>query len=107
MQDRLLERGQTVWDVLQNGGYLYVCGDAAGLSAGAGAGHREQSRHLAGGRRKADRATGLRRTVSTRRMGLQLAPDLDRFALRIWQLEQAVKDYDFDQALTLLQSLKD
>ena len=34
VQDRLLEHGDRVWESLQEGGVLYVCGDASGMSAG-------------------------------------------------------------------------
>jgi cytochrome P450 / NADPH-cytochrome P450 reductase len=34
VQDRVLEQGDLVWQTLQEGGALYVCGDASGMSAG-------------------------------------------------------------------------
>lgn len=34
VQDRLLEQGAEIWRMLEAGGALYVCGDAAGMAAG-------------------------------------------------------------------------
>ena len=34
VQDRLRERGADIWQALQDGGCLYVCGDASGMAAG-------------------------------------------------------------------------
>jgi sulfite reductase (NADPH) flavoprotein alpha-component len=34
VQDRLRERGADVWKWLENGAYLYICGDATSMSAG-------------------------------------------------------------------------
>ncbi len=34
VQDRLLEHGADIWRMLEAGGALYVCGDAAGMAAG-------------------------------------------------------------------------
>jgi cytochrome P450/NADPH-cytochrome P450 reductase len=34
VQDRLAENGALIWQTLQQGGMLYVCGDASGMAAG-------------------------------------------------------------------------
>lgn len=34
VQDRLREHGDSVWQALQSGGYMYVCGDASGMASG-------------------------------------------------------------------------
>ena len=34
VQDRLRERGADIWRALEQGGHLYVCGDASGMAAG-------------------------------------------------------------------------
>lgn len=34
VQDRLREHGQHIWQMLEDGATIYVCGDAAGMSAG-------------------------------------------------------------------------
>ena len=34
VQDRLREHGDAIWQILEEGGLVYVCGDAAGMAAG-------------------------------------------------------------------------
>jgi sulfite reductase alpha subunit-like flavoprotein len=34
VQDRLREHGDEIWSLLEDGGIVYVCGDAAGMAAG-------------------------------------------------------------------------
>ena len=33
VQDRLREHGQHIWQMLEDGATIYVCGDAAGMAA--------------------------------------------------------------------------
>lgn len=71
VQDRLVENGARIWQALEDGGVLYVCGDAAGMASGVRAAlARVASEH--GGLSPADAEAYLTRLVADRRYQLDV-----------------------------------